>query len=112
MSHHEVADVARALVAGMQGFLGQVLPDTTPEHHRSTTPRDWSLLARAWTEAMQECHANIWTSALHDAWCRIMTLLLRSIYKELWYKDANELQEKMEKPCTSQDRPKVVVKRA
>lgn len=122
---HDVADVARALVDGMQSFLLGALPKTTPEHHRSTSPRDWSLLARAWTEAMQECHDDIWTPAIHEAWCRVMTLLLRSIYKQLWYKDADELHEKIEKKsavvnenkqnnndASTSSRRKVIVRRA
>lgn len=100
MARNDVADVARALVSGMQLFLAEVLPQTTSEHHRSTSPRDWSLLARAWTEAMQECHPDtFWSPAIHEAWCRVMTLLLRSIYKELWYKDSDDLNEKIMAKC-------------
>ena len=96
MVQHDAFDIARELVNGMQEFLVTALPDTSPEHHRSTTPRDWSLLARAWTESMQECYADIWTPKIDEAWSRVMTILLRSIFKALWYKEADELNEKME----------------
>jgi len=84
MVRHDISDIARELVEGMQNFLVTALPDTAPKYHRSTSPRDWSLLARAWTESMQECCADIWTPKIHDAWSRVMTILLRSIFKALW----------------------------
>lgn len=98
---HDVRDIARELVGGMQEFLVAVLSDRTMEHHRASSPRDWSLLARAWTEAMQECYADIWTPKIDEAWARVITLLLRSIFKVLWYTEADELNEKLEELVVS-----------
>jgi hypothetical protein len=96
LAHNNVVEVASDLVRGMQHFCVEALPATSPNHHRSTAPRDWSLLARAWTEAMEELHGDLWTDNVQKAWSRVMTLLLRSIYKVLWYNDAAELEHKLQ----------------
>jgi hypothetical protein len=69
-----------------------------------TVPRDWSLLVRAWTEAMEEVHGDLWTVHVQKAWNRIMTLLLRAIYKVLWYNDASLLEHKMQDKIKKQER--------
>ena len=68
MVQTDVLEIARELVTGMQEFLAAALPTTTAQHHRASSPRDWSLLARAWTEAMEECHADKWNPRISDAW--------------------------------------------
>ena len=68
MVQTDVLEIARELVTGMQEFLCTALPNTTAEHHRASSPRDWSLLARAWTEAMEECHADKWNPRISEAW--------------------------------------------
>lgn len=68
MVQHDVVAIARELVAGMNDFLTTALPTTTAAHHRASSPRDWSMLARAWTEAMEECHADKWNPRISEAW--------------------------------------------
>ena len=101
MVQHDVLEIARVLVDGMKHFLATAIPDATAEHIRATSPRDWSLLARAWTESMEECYAEIWTPRINEAWARIMTLLLRSIFKVLWYKEADDLNQQLERKASS-----------
>ena len=106
MVEHDILEIASLLVDGMKEFLASVLPKTTPEQIRASSPRDWSLLARAWTESMEECYEELWTPRMKEAWARVMTLLLRSIFKVLWYKEADELNEKMIERKTGDNKPK------
>lgn len=106
MVQYDVLEIAKVLVDGMKAFLTSAIPDTSMEHIRATSPRDWSLLARAWTESMEECYQELWTPRISEAWARVMTLLLRSIFKVLWYKEADDLNEKLERKVCDSSKPK------
>jgi hypothetical protein len=68
MMDNDIAELVEELVDGMKEFLETTLPDNIPSHARRASPRDWSLLMEAWTEAMEEVYADVWTPELMDAW--------------------------------------------